>query len=190
MGAEHEEAGHDVAAASRSQPEFDFDDEEEPAIAVGGLSLAAQANQPNDDAVVIDQAPMAQMIESRETPMPAAPVEAVVIPAPQVVARIEPAPVAAVPVEDTAAVVEPFTLEPTPPVDDTAAVGMTETPTIAEADSVPDTYSTPPGLFDIAPSAAPIEPAQTPDPEEAAVQAVAEQSDAAAENDRQDRQNA
>jgi hypothetical protein len=76
--------------------------------------------------------------------------------------------------------------------EDTVAIGVAEVPSIAEAESDPDSYSTPPGLFDAAPSTVATEqPAATPDPADAAVHAVAQQSDdESTEAGHEDRQNA
>jgi ribonuclease E len=172
LAQDHEEAGGEVVPALRSQPEFDFDDDEPSALAEATVAAPVVVGELVEPTVAI--APINPPVEAPAQPFeaPMAAVEenvaatSVDIDAPPVVSEIEPA---------AAAPAQPFVLEPAVmDVADTAALGLAETA------STPEEPAAMPGLFDAKESPAAV----TPDPAEAAVAAITQQTEgSAAETD-------
>jgi ribonuclease E len=189
---EHDETGSDVVAAHRSQPEFDFDDDEDSAPAahlalseavaapvVIGELVEAESSVASTPAPVspIEQEPVAA-ISSPVQPPAVADVGATFAPSPAPSAQ-DVADIAGYPVEP--AVVEPFLLEPaTMDVAQSAAIGMTEAATAV------DESPAAPGLFDLVTATPPPES----NPADAAATAIAHESEATDIQEGEDRQNA
>ena len=179
-GATHEqdELASDIAVAHRSQPEFDFDDEESaaPAASQPGVAAAAPSTATADIAATAAALVDTRPVEQAESAPPAMAVEAI-MPVEAAVASAAPVAEAIRPVEDTIPEAidnepqsgsrVPFVLEPAVvSVDEPTAVGMEETTLAAGQPSAP-------GLFDQPMSTSPA----NEEPAEAAAHAVAEHSE-------------
>ncbi len=192
-GMEHDEIGNDVAAAHRSQPEFDFDDDDSTALPQSAMSEAVAApvvigefveTQSGNASAPIpldldEQSPAPITIGRIEQPA-AALIEAQTVSTPIAPIDRDVADIAGYPVE-SAAVVEPFLLEPaTMEVAQSASIGMTETATTV------DESPAAPGLFDLVNATAPPES----NPADAAANAIAHEAEATDLQEGEDRQNA
>ncbi|WP_159015883.1 Rne/Rng family ribonuclease [Cognatiluteimonas profundi] len=202
-GMEHDEVGNDVAAAHRSQPEFDFDDDDGAAaphlamseavaapVVIGelvetdaGIASTPSAVEHVEHVERVEQAPVAPIAIHSQMQPPAAPtepdMESTPVTAPAPVDR-DVADIAGYPVEP-AAVVEPFLLEPaTMDVAQSAAIGMTETATAA------DESPAAPGLFDLVNATPPPES----NPADAAANAIAHEAESTDIAEGEDRRNA
>ena len=172
---EHEEASGDVVAALRSQPEFDFDDEDlVPAPGAPPVSMPAVIG-----ALVSTPASSAAVAGQYEQPVEMDRAVAIDL------SGVDSGPVETIGVLDTsiepAVVVESFMLEPSSmTVADTASVGLDDAPTIADDRPVS------PGLFDQDNGMVSDEAG----PAEAAASAIANQVDTAGTTPDQDNQNA
>jgi ribonuclease E len=193
-GVEHDEAVNDVVAAHRSQPEFDFDDDDSsPAVprmelseavaapvVIGELVETDVASAVTPTAVAhVEQAPVAPItVPDVEQPAAAA-IVVDVAPTPEPVAP-DVADIAGYPVE-SAPVIEPFLLEPAAmDVAQSAAIGMTETATAV------DESPAAPGLFDLVSATPPPES----NPADAAANAIAHEAEATDQAEGEDRHNA
>jgi len=170
---EHDEASGDVVAALRSQPEFDFDDED-----INSAPVAVPASTPVVIGALVDT-PAPQAVAAAPYEQPVDNGQAVSIE----IADVDNGPVESISALDTsiepAVVIEPFMLEPASmTVADTASVGLQDAPSLADERPVA------PGLFDQGNASDEAGHA------EAAASAIANQMDTSEATQDQDKQNA